>query len=455
MNSPGDGRKANDLKLKVWRPRLQVIRLTRLDGEPVFVCQNLRDILQTPATKVKPFVYKDLAMSLQSLPAPRFVRRTSLGANEYRKNFRQIDGDVISAVTSEEADRVTPLMSKIYLRLVHAPAQYWERDGVLRFEGELRDDGQVTAWEALCEVVGVASATARKALLWMHGQGIVGYFAGKNGVGIRVFLNRAMSSIGTRAAGQKILEFRRASSERARTSSDEAAFSDSFADLEVSDSDRNPRAPKNGADTGPLNKTPSDPTPPAPTDHYPNMSPGIDRRGAPESFLLEDAITRLKAELEPAMCAAARQAAAREHERTREWLENRGLPKAARVAQHEAYNVLRKYGVIGEGSRPSRSQSEVGRNGYTPPAPHLLSAEEVTELAQACVAMLETQGQSIEVTLSEMSSEAGGFLLPEDAGRVREKANSLLSASDGGAGKCEEGNARVHEIQRPEISHGP
>ena len=136
-------------------------------------------------------------MTATALAPPRFVRRTQLGPNEYRKNFRQIDGDVISAVTSVEADRVTPLMSKIYLRLVHAPAQYWERDGVLRFESELRDDGHVTAWVALCEMVGVASATARKALLWMHEQGIIGYFAGKNGVGIRIFLNRAASSIGS------------------------------------------------------------------------------------------------------------------------------------------------------------------------------------------------------------------------------------------------------------------
>src|SRR5688572_18730992 len=181
-------------------------------------------------------------MPAQAAATPRFVRRTALGPNEYRRNFRQIDGDVISAVTSREADRVTPLMSKIYLRLVHAPAEYWERDGVLRFEGELRDERHVTAWDALCEVVGVASATARKALLWMHGQGIVGYFAGKNGVGIRVFINRATSSIGSRAAGQKILEFRRASFEGVRTSTDEVAFSDSFADLEVSDTDCNPRA---------------------------------------------------------------------------------------------------------------------------------------------------------------------------------------------------------------------
>src|SRR5215218_5142046 len=178
---------------------------------------------------------------------PRFVRKTQLGPNEYRKNFRQIDGDVIKAVTSPEADRVTPLMSKIYLRLVHAPAQYWEREGVLRFESELRDEGHVTAWEALCEAIGVASATARKALVWMHGQGIIGYFAGKNGVGIRVFLNRAASSIGSRV-GQKILEFRRASSGEARTSTDEAAFSDSFAVRETLDTDKNPRAPKNGVD---------------------------------------------------------------------------------------------------------------------------------------------------------------------------------------------------------------
>jgi hypothetical protein len=376
-------------------------------------------------------------MTLQALQAPRFVRRTQLGPNEYRKNFRQIDGDVIEAVTSPEADRVTPLMSKIYLRLVHAPARYWERDGVLRFESELRDEGHVTAWEALCEAIGVASATARKALLWMHEQGIIGYFAGKNGVGIRVFLNRAASSIGSRA-GQKILEFRRASSGEARTSSDEAAFRDSFADLEVSDTGINPRAPKNGAEQTEVVKKRPEP-PPA---RSVNLSQSVVFENAPLSQAalrvevpVEEIVSRLRHELEPSLRSAARRAAAEEHERTREWLENRGLPKAARVAQHEAYNVLRKYGVISESPRSPRAQSEVGRNSYAPPEPHPLSAEEVSELAQACVAMLETQGQSIEVTLSEMSSEAGGFLLPEDAGRVREKANFLISAGDGGAGK--------------------
>jgi hypothetical protein len=114
-------------------------------------------------------------------------------------------------------------------------------------------------------------------------------------------------------------------------------------------------------------------------------------------------------------------------------LENRGLPKAARVAQHEAYNVLRKYGVISETTRSSRAHAGVGRSDFTPPEPHLLSHEEIAELAEACVAMFETKGQSIELTLSEKSTEGGGFLLPEDAPRVREAAQILLGERREGA----------------------
>jgi hypothetical protein len=395
------------------------------------VYQNLRVILHVPVIAVKPFIYKDLTMSLQPLHGQRFIRKTQLAPNEYRKNFQQIDREILSAITSAEADQVTPLMSKIYLRMVNAPDKYWEREGVLRIEAEVREEKLVKAWSVLCELVGVASATASKALRWMHEQGIIGYFSGKNGVGLRIFLNRATSSIGVKQgqASKKILAFPPVSSGEAPASLDETAFNDSYAVRESLDTDINPRAPKNGADTKPVDKTFSN-TPPVSDNRYSNAAPNNSLQRGTESFLLESVITRLRADLEPSMHAAARQAAAREHERTREWLENRGLPKAARVAQHEAYNVLRKYGVISEASRSSRSQSEVGRNSYAPPAPQPLSDEEVIDFAQACVAMLETQGQSIEVTLSEMSAEVGGFLLPEDAGRVREKAHYLLAAGD-------------------------
>ncbi|HEU0144146.1 MAG TPA: hypothetical protein VFQ47_05115, partial [Nitrososphaera sp.] len=124
------------------------------------------------------------AMSLHPISTPRFVRKTQLATNEYHKNFHQIDREIIAAITSAEADRVTPLISKIYLCLVNAPVKYWEREGVLRFEAECREGKQVKAWTVLCQLLGVASATANKALTWMHDVGVIGYFAGKNGVGI-------------------------------------------------------------------------------------------------------------------------------------------------------------------------------------------------------------------------------------------------------------------------------
>ena len=375
-------------------------------------------------------------MALEALSTPRFIRKTQLGANEYRKNFHQLDGDAVSAVTSPEADRVTPLMSKIYLRLVSAPPKFWERQGVLRFESESREGKQVTAWIQLRELLGVASATASKALAWMHEVGVIGYFAGKNGVGIRIFINRATSSVGTRSPqSKKILAFSPASSDARHASADEMPFNDSFAVPEVSDTDVNSRAPKNGADNERVDKTPPEPAP-TPSNVPPsNVEHNAASARPPDVISLEDVVTRLRAELEPAMHMAARQAAAREHERTREWLENRGLPKAARVAQHEAYNVLRKHGVISESARSTRVHADVGRSDYTLTEPHPLTQNEVIELAEACVAMLETKGQSIDLTLCEMSAEAGGFLLPEDAPRVRDKANSLLSAGAGREGK--------------------
>jgi hypothetical protein len=325
-------------------------------------------------------------------------------------------------------------MSKIYLCLISAPVELWERDGVLRFTGREREGNWQTAWEQLVELTGVASATARKALIWMNEQAIIGYFAGKNGVGIRIFINRAASSIARKPQdGQKNLRLVQASSAAPRTSPDEVAFKDSYAVPEGLDTDINSRAPKNGADQERVFKTPSEPAY-APVDRLPGARPCTAMSQTADAFSLDEIVTRLRAELEPMMKTAALNAAAREHERTREWLENRGLPKVARVAQHEAYNVLRKYGVISDSARSSRAHAEVGRGGYTPPEPHTLTHDEVADLAEACVAMLETRGQTIDLTLSEMSAEAGGFLLPEDAPRVRDRANALLSAANNGEG---------------------
>jgi hypothetical protein len=137
--------------------------------------------------------------------------------------------------------------------------------------------------------------------------------------------------------------------------------------------------------------------------------------------------------LVPVVRAAAAQAAAREHERTREWLDSRGLPKAARVAQREAYNVLRQHGLISAAvSVPGIGAAVGGEGSAEVLKPRVLSPAEVRELAETCVAMLEVHGKPIEVTLAELSAEAGGLLLAEDEPKVRELARLL--ASDGGKG---------------------
>ena len=216
----------------------------------------------------------DMSATGSAAQAPRFIRRTQLGSQEYRTNFRQLDCEVIGALVSEEATRVTSQMSKIYLGLINAPAELWERAGVLRFTGCEREGKWQTAWQRLVEMAGVASATARKALAWMSEQGIIGYYAGKNGVGIRIFINRAASSIARKpVAGQKNLHLIPTSSGVPRTSPDEVAFKDSYAVLETLETDINSPAPHNGADNKSAGNNIPAPPPPPPTSGNPPPPP--------------------------------------------------------------------------------------------------------------------------------------------------------------------------------------
>ena len=371
-------------------------------------------------------------MQAQPRPTRRFTRRTALGDNEYDTNFQKLDRDTIAAVSSPEADAVTPLMSKIYLRLLQAPEGCRESERVLHFGGETREGKWVKAWDQLCRHLRVSSETANKALSWMHDEGIIGYSAFKNGVGIRIFLNRAVSSIAARPAGKgkKILDFVPASPAGRPASPSEAAFKDSYAVSEDLETDLNSSAPKNGADTNREVKTSPEPNPAPPPNPQPRLWPEgseVEPTRVTEAVPVDEIIRRLRDELEPCVRAAASQAAAREHERTREWLEKSGIPKATRVAQHEAYNVLRSHGLINSSAGRARAGLEVGRAGAAPATEaRPLTPEEIAETAETCVALLEAQGKSVDVTLSEISSEGGGWLLPQDAPRVREAAQALL-----------------------------
>jgi hypothetical protein len=373
-------------------------------------------------------------MSLQPLPAPRFVRKTQLTAGEYRKNFHQLDHDVLTAVTSAAADRVTPLMSKIYLRLVSAPTEFWEREGVLYFALRDSEGRPIKASKVLYEVLGVASATAHKALAWLHEQGIIGYFAGKNGVGIRIFLNRAANSIGVRegSGGKKILPFARGSNDATHGSTAEPAFKDSFADLESLDLDLDPPAPKSGAPETATDDKFARPNPQFADKRSHTPRPHADEHASERADIRarELLVAQLAREIVPQVRAAA----AAEHERTREWFVKHALPKAIRVSQRSAYDMLRSYGLVGAPCtrKNPRAESTLGVSEPAPAQtiPQALSDDDIAELAYGCLALLEVHGQPIEHTIAEMSEASGGFLMPADAVKVRAKAEALIRADE-------------------------
>lgn len=372
--------------------------------------------------------YGDMIMNTTATSIPRFLRKTTLADDEYRRNFRQIDNDVIAVITSPEADAITPLMSKIYLRLVSAPENYWERQGVLRFAAEAGEGKRRTAWQALCNLLNVSSSTANKALTWLGAVGVIGYFSGKNGVGIRVFLNRASASVGIKpqTATKKILPFSLAPSGKAGASAAEAAFNGSFVqeDLEPND---NSRPPDGGAGQERPNSHPPGPKRFARSAANRDIPPS-DASTAPVNacfaVLVREIVAEVRPQIEATIQSAAKQAAFQEHKKTREWLEKAGLPKVARVAQREAYNILRQQGVTINSSVRARSQLQVGAGSQITRGPKPLSPAEIAETVEFCIFRLQNCGQAIDVTLAEISAEGGGYLLADDAPTVRELAEA-------------------------------
>lgn len=361
-------------------------------------------------------------MRTTTATATRFVRRTQLAPTEYRKNFQQIDREIIETVTSVEADRVTPLMSKIYLRMVNAPSKYFERDGVLRFTAEERDGKPLKAWLVLCEALGVSGATANKALAWLHQQGIIGYFAGKNGVGIRIFLNRASSSI-----GKKILPFRAASSDVHPASPGEAAFIDSFAVLESLEKDTPRRAQRSGVADNVDFEISSTPTErPGMLSPTPDQTKSVSKRegNAPphQGFMRQEvsAAAVLRGVVESRIAA--------ERENLRDWLETRGLPKVARVVQREVLDTLRRNGLLKEVRQTKPRVENADRETHNNTS-RRLSPPEITELAAACVSLFEVQGRPVERTISEMAADRGGFVLGEDLSAIEQAARDMIASN--------------------------
>ena len=314
----------------------------------------------------------------------RFVRRTALHPDEQRINFTQTDNEVLDLIASDEAAAVTPHMNRIYTRLQRAASKLWERPGVLHLIGEEDEQGGwMPAFAQLAKLCGVARATALKAMKWMHAQGIIGYDSYKNGIGIRIFLNRAAASIRKLAPAQRAARpvaavaghgsvpsarpavISRAappapsSTDDARSSTDELPFKVfSFGEAKNTQ-DTNPRASAN--------------------DHQQVRRVGEQIEQGTEHRAETLSQSAPPPSISPAQIAAA-VAAAAEQERgeLRAWFERHAIPKMVRIAQAETYKLMRRGGTSSERDR-QQSWAEVGK--YVPselsPAPP--TPEEIAE----------------------------------------------------------------------------
>jgi len=94
--------------------------------------------------------------------------------------------DILELITSEEADKVTPLMTTIYCRLLVAPPERWDGSEALRVKGSMREEVWTAAWVELVNLLGVAAWDARNAIEWLEEKKVIDYQADRDGRGIKI-----------------------------------------------------------------------------------------------------------------------------------------------------------------------------------------------------------------------------------------------------------------------------
>lgn len=105
-----------------------------------------------------------------------------------RPKRRGLRDDILDLINSEEADQVTQLMSKIYVRLLLAPPEWWESDETMRVRRSRQEEVETTAWAELIGWLHVTPGEARAALEWMQEKQIITYCEHQSGREIEITL---------------------------------------------------------------------------------------------------------------------------------------------------------------------------------------------------------------------------------------------------------------------------
>lgn len=281
-----------------------------------------------------------------------YLPQTVCTPEQYHCNFQMLDRFTIRLLTSPEAKKVTRQMLNIYVLLKDAPWEFWEKPNALRVIGT----EQQTAWEILCELADVASATLNKALQWMNDKGVIKYWSWKNGIGLRIYFNLAINSV-KRREPQKNLRLVPTSTQSAPASENEAALYEDFVFRDSQDSEI--RADARASEPPPATEPelsalplfanlaePSSPTtapePAAPVAPRPAASSRLHLVPripipAPEADELRELVVQAVRATEDTQRAIERLAERVPDQNWRDWVERSALPKAVRVWFAEWY----------------------------------------------------------------------------------------------------------------------
>jgi hypothetical protein len=103
--------------------------------------------------------------------------------------------DIHELIASEEAEQVTPLMTKIYFRLLLALSKWRESDSTLLIRGSTLlirgstlDEVSTPAWTELVNWLRVPPEEARKALQWLNDKKVIDYQPDQSGREIKIYL---------------------------------------------------------------------------------------------------------------------------------------------------------------------------------------------------------------------------------------------------------------------------
>jgi hypothetical protein len=129
-----------------------------------------------------------IASSSLSLVRAFAARKYVLIFDQQRSIGLSVRQGIEELITSEEADHVTPLMTKIYFRLLVAPSEWRESGDTLLVRESTLGEVSTTAWAILVNWLRVSPEEAHKALQWMNDKKVIHYQPDQSRREIKIYL---------------------------------------------------------------------------------------------------------------------------------------------------------------------------------------------------------------------------------------------------------------------------